>query len=106
VAKGAYVLADGKGAKPEIILMATGTEVGLAVDAYEKLSAEGVKARAVSMPSWELFEQQPESYRESVLPHDVKARMSVEQAGFLAGLTTPGWERRVSVCALSARRRL
>jgi Transketolase, C-terminal domain len=53
--------------------MATGTEVGLAIDAYEKLAAEGVKARVVSMPSWELFEQQPESYRDSVLPHDVKA---------------------------------
>jgi transketolase len=95
VAKGAYVLADSEGAKPEIILMATGTEVGLAIDAYEKLSAEGLKARVVSMPSWELFEQQPESYRESVLPHEVKARMSVEQAGFFGwayytGLGAPG----------------
>jgi transketolase len=95
VAKGAYVLADAKGGKPDIILMATGTEVGLCIEAYEKLTAEGVKARVVSMPSWELFEQQPESYRESVLPADVTARMSVEQASFMGwayytGVGAPG----------------
>jgi transketolase len=95
VAKGAYVLADAKGGKPDVILMATGTEVGLCIEAYEKLTAEGVKARVVSMPSWELFEQQPESYRESVLPADVTARMSVEQASFMGwayytGVGAPG----------------
>jgi transketolase len=95
VAKGAYVLADAKGGKPDVILLATGTEVGLCIDAYEKLTAEGIKARVVSMPSWELFEQQPESYRDSVLPPEVKARMSVEQASFVGwayytGVGAPG----------------
>jgi transketolase len=95
VAKGAYVLADAKDGKPEILLLATGTEVGLCIDAYEKLTADGIKARVVSMPSWELFEQQPESYRESVLPPEVKARMSVEQASFVGwayytGVGAPG----------------
>jgi transketolase len=89
VAKGAYVLADAPGGKPDVILMATGTEVGLAVEAYEKLTAEGIKARVVSMPSWELFEQQPQDYRDSVLPPSVPARVSVEQA------STFGWERYV-----------
>ncbi|HXW82957.1 MAG TPA: transketolase, partial [Candidatus Binataceae bacterium] len=95
LAKGAYVLADARGGKPELLLLGTGTEVSLCIDAYEKLTAEGVKVRVVSMPSWELFEQQPDSYRESVLPHDVKARMSVEQAAFTGwayytGLGAPG----------------
>jgi transketolase len=95
VAKGAYVLADAKDGKPDIMLLATGTEVGLCIYAYEKLTAEGIKARVVSMPSWELFEQQSESYRESVLPSDVKARMSVEQASFMGwayytGIGAPG----------------
>ncbi len=67
VAKGAYVLADAEGGKPQVILMATGSELSLAVEAYEKLKAEGVKARVVSMPSWELFEGQDEAYRNSVL---------------------------------------
>ncbi len=67
VAKGAYVLADAEGGKPQVILMATGSELSLAVEAYEKLKAEGVKARVVSMPSWELFEEQDEAYRNSVL---------------------------------------
>jgi transketolase len=89
VARGAYVLGDAQGGKPDVILMATGTEVGLAVEAYEKLTAEGVKARVVSMPSWELFEQQPQDYRDSVLPPSVTARVSVEQA------STFGWERYV-----------
>ena len=64
VARGAYVLADADGGKPEVILMATGSEVYLCIDAYEKLKAEGIKARVVSMPSWDLFEQQDQSYRE------------------------------------------
>jgi transketolase len=85
VAKGGYILADAPGANPEIVLLATGTEVGLAVDVYEKLAAEGVRARVVSMPSWELFEQQSDKYRDSVLPPDVTHRISVEQG------STLGW---------------
>ena len=88
--KGAYILADAKGGAPEVILIGTGSEVGLCVDAYEKLTAEGVKARVVSMPSWELFEHQPREYREAVLPPGVKARVSVEQA------STFGWDRYAS----------
>lgn len=87
VARGAYILADAPGGKPEVILIGTGSEVGLCVDAYEKLTAEGVKARVVSMPSWELFEQQSYIYQNSVLPHDVHARVSVEQASVF------GWDR-------------
>jgi transketolase len=95
VAKGAYVLADAKGGKPEILLLGTGTEVALCVEAYEKLTAGGIAARVVSMPSWELFEQQPQSYRDSVLPPEVTARMSVEQASFMGwgyytGVGAPG----------------
>ena len=78
VAKGAYVLADCKDGKPSVILLATGSEVGLCLDAYEKLSAEGVKARVVSMPCWEIFEQQTAEYKESVLPKSVKKRVGVE----------------------------
>jgi transketolase len=87
VRRGAYVLADAGNAKPDVILMATGSEVGLCVEVYEKLTAEGVAARVVSMPSWELFEHQPEEYRASVLPPDVTRRVAVEQA------STLGWER-------------
>ena len=87
VAKGAYVLADAAGGKPEVILMASGSELSLCVDAYEKLKAEGIKARVVSMPSWELFEQQDAAYKVSVLPHDVTARVAVEMASPF------GWER-------------
>ncbi|MGZ4873264.1 MAG: transketolase-like TK C-terminal-containing protein, partial [Candidatus Angelobacter sp.] len=89
VAKGAYVLADSPGGKPELILMATGSEVSLCLSAYETLSAEGRKVRVVSMPSWEIFEKQSEEYRESVLPASVTARISVEQA------STFGWARYV-----------
>src|ERR1700674_4439526 len=85
VAKGAYVLADG--GKPDVILLGTGSEVSLCVDAYEKLKAEGVKARVVSMPSWEIFERQDAAYKENVLPSDVAARVSVEMA------STFGWAR-------------
>ena len=89
VAKGAYVLADAPDGKPELILMASGSEVSLCVAAFEKLTAGGVKVRVVSMPSWELFERQDAAYRESVLPPNVTARVSVEMASAF------GWERYV-----------
>ena len=91
VAKGAYVLADAPDGKPEVLLMATGSEVSLCVDAYEQLKAEGIKARVVSMPSWELFDHQPQEYRDSVLPPAVTARVAVEQA------STFGWARYVGL---------
>ena len=78
--RGAYILADPTGAGPEVILIGTGSEVGLCLQAYEQLAKEGVHARVVSMPSWKLFENQDRNYRESVLPARVKARVSVEQA--------------------------
>jgi transketolase len=87
VAKGAYVLADAAGGKPDVILIASGSELSLCVEACEKLQAAGIKARVVSMPSWELFEKQDASYKESVLPAGVTARVSVEMA------STFGWER-------------
>src|SRR5271169_712638 len=80
LARGAYVLADAPGANPEVILIGTGSEVSLCLQAYEQLTKEGIRARVVSMPSWELFDDQDKSYRESVLPPSVKARVSVEQA--------------------------
>jgi transketolase len=89
VAKGAYVLADADSGKPEVILMGSGSEIQWCVAAYEKLKAEGVKARVVSMPSWDLFEMQDAAYKESVLPSSVTARVSVEMA------STFGWERYV-----------
>jgi transketolase len=88
-AKGAYVLADAEGAKPQVILMGTGSELRLCVEAYEKLKAEGIKARVVSMPCWELFEQQDAAYKNSVFPPEVTARVSVEM------LSTMGWDRYV-----------
>jgi transketolase len=87
VAKGGYVLADATGGKPQVILIGTGSELSLCVDAYEKLKAEGIKARVVSMPSMEIFDQQDAAYKESVLPSDVTARVSVEMA------STFGWGR-------------
>jgi transketolase len=89
VAKGAYVLADAPGGKPEVILIASGSEVSLAVQAHETLVAEGIRSRVVSMPSWDIFDHQPREYRESVLPPGVKARIAIEQA------STLGWERYV-----------
>ena len=86
-AKGAYVVADADGGKPQVILMGTGSELSLCVDAYEKLKAEGIKARVVSMPCWKIFDEQDAAYKESVLPSDVTARVSVEMAA------TFGWER-------------
>lgn len=89
VAKGAYVLADPPDKKPELILMATGSEVALCLSAYEQLTAEGHKVRVVSMPCWEIFEQQTPEYRDSVLPPEITARISVEQA------STMGWSQYV-----------
>jgi len=89
VSKGAYVLADCPGGSPEVIIIASGSEVSLAVQAHESLLAEGILSRVVSMPSWEIFERQPRAYRESVLPPNVTARVAVEQA------STFGWERYV-----------
>jgi transketolase len=80
LARGAYILADTPGADPEVILIGTGSEVSLCLQAYQLLTNEGARARVVSMPSWELFDDQDENYRESVLPSHVKARVSVEQA--------------------------
>jgi transketolase len=90
-AKGAYVLAGSPSEKPEVILMGTGSEVSLCVDAYEKLKAEGIKARVVSMPSWEIFDRQDSAYKESVLPSSVTARVSVEMA------STFGWDQWVGL---------
>src|SRR5687767_9065346 len=87
--RGAYVLAEAQGGSPQVLLLATGSEVSLCVDAYERLGAEGIRARVVSMPSWELFERQDRAYRESVLPAAVGARVSVEQG------STLGWHRYV-----------
>jgi transketolase len=89
VAKGGYVLADAPGGKPDIILMGSGSEVRLCVEAYEQLKGEGINARVVSMPSWELFERQDDAYKQSVFPANVTARVSVEMAA------TFGWERYV-----------
>src|SRR6202043_3336523 len=80
LARGAYVLAENSGARPDVLLLATAGEVSLCVEAFEQLSKEGIQARVVSMPSWELFEQQDQAYRDSVLPPAVKARVSVEMA--------------------------
>ena len=89
LARGAYVLADAPGGNPEVILIASGSEVSLAVQAHEKLVADGIRSRVVSMPSWEIFDHQTQEYRDSVLPPHVKARVAVEQASSF------GWERYV-----------
>jgi transketolase len=91
LAQGAYVLADAPGATPDVILIATGSEVSLALEARTQLGAEGIGSRVVSMPSWELFEQQPQSYRDTVLPPGVRARVSIEAAAPF------GWERYVGL---------
>jgi transketolase len=90
-AKGAYVLADAPGGKPDVILLGTGSELSLCVDAYERLKTEGINARVVSMPSWEIFAEQDAAYKESVLPAAITARVSVEMAA------TFGWERYVGL---------
>ncbi len=89
VARGAYVLADSPGGAPQVLLLATGSEVSLCLGAMAELARDGIRARVVSMPSWEIFEKQPQEYREHVLPPNVAARVSVEQAGTL------GWSRYV-----------
>ncbi len=87
VSRGAYVLADAPDHRPDVLLLATGSEVSLCVDAFKQLTSEGIKARVVSMPSWELFESQSREYRDSVLPPEITARVAVEEA------STFGWER-------------
>jgi transketolase len=89
VARGAYVMADAPGGPPEIILIASGSEVSLVIAAHEALASQGIRSRVVSMPSWDIFEHQPQSYRESVLPTEIKARIAVEQGSAL------GWDRYV-----------
>jgi transketolase len=89
LARGAYVLGDAPGGKPEVIFIASGSEVSLAVQAHEKLISEGIRSRVVSMPSWEIFDHQTQEYQDSVLPPHVKARIAVEQASSF------GWERYV-----------
>jgi transketolase len=91
LAQGAYVLADLDGSTPEVILIATGSEVSLALEAHARLVGEGIRSRVVSMPSWELFERQPQSYRDTVLPPSVRARVSIEAAAPF------GWERYVGL---------
>jgi transketolase len=88
VARGGYVLLDSEGA-PQLILIATGSEVSLALDAAQKLHQDGIAVRVVSMPSWELFEEQSEEYKEAVLPKNVTARLAIEAASPM------GWERYV-----------
>jgi transketolase len=89
VARGGYVLANAEGERPDILLIATGSEVHLALEAREQLAEQGVKAQVVSMPSWELFDQQPQTYRDQVLPPTVTARLAIE-----AGVPQ-GWHRYV-----------
>jgi len=89
VTQGAYVLAEAPGGNPEVIIIASGSELGVAIAAHETLVAEGIRSRVVSMPSWEIFEQQPQAYRDTVLPPNVKARVAVEQGSIL------GWDRYV-----------
>ena len=89
VARGAYVMADPAKGAPEIILIATGSEVAVAVGAHETLTAEGVRSRVVSIPSWDVFEEQPQSYRDSVLPPQISARVAIEQGSVI------GWDRYV-----------
>jgi transketolase len=91
VARGAYVMADAPGREPDIILIASGSEVSLVVEAHEALTSRGIRSRVVSMPSWDIFEHQPQSYRDNVLPPDVTARIAVEQG------STLGWERYVGI---------
>ena len=87
--RGGYVLADAEGGEPEVILIATGSEVALALAAHEELSADGIRSRVVSLPCWEIFDRQDRSYRDEVLPPSVTARVSVEEA------STLGWDRYV-----------
>jgi transketolase len=90
VRRGAYILADSEGT-PDLILLASGSEIEVALDAHQRLADQGLKARVVSMPSWELFEEQPPEYRDEVLPPEVSARLAIEMAA------TTGWERYVGL---------
>ena len=89
MAQGAYILAEASSGRPDVLLLATGSEVHLALEARDELEAEGTAARVVSMPCWELFDRQPQEYRDQVLPPAVRARVAVEQA------STLGWDRYV-----------
>ena len=91
LARGAYILVDAGGLPPDVILIATGSEVSLALEAHRQLADEGIRSRVVSMPCWELFDQQPQSYRDTVLPPTVRARVSIEAAAPF------GWERYVGL---------
>jgi len=91
LARGAYVVADATDGKPDVILIGSGSEVSMCVGAYEKMTAEGLQVRVVSMPSWDLFEAQDEAYRNQVLPPQVAARVSVEGGSIF------GWERYVGM---------
>ena len=91
LAQGAYILAEAGESPPEVILIATGSEVSLALQAHAQLAGDGIRSRVVSMPCWELFERQPESYRDTVLPPSVRARVSIEAAAPF------GWERYVGL---------
>jgi len=91
VARGAYVMADAEAGEPAVILIGTGSEVALCVEVYEALKRQGILARVVSMPSWELFEQQDQAYRDSVLPPGITARVSVEAGSVI------GWDRYVGM---------
>jgi transketolase len=91
LAKGAYILAETQGSAPDVILIATGSEVSLALEAHQLLVKEGIRSRVVSMPCWELFDAQPQSYRDAVLPPSIHARVSIEAASPF------GWERYVGL---------
>ena len=90
--QGGYVLVDAADGKPDVILIATGSEVSLCLDAFEQLTADGVKARVVSMPCWELFDEQPQDYRDAVLPPDVTKRVAAELG------IQQGWEKYIGRC--------
>ena len=90
-AQGAYILSEAEGGAPEVLLLATGSEVELAMKAQEALKQQGVRARVVSMPSWEVFEKQSEDYKQSVLPDTVRARLAIEAAGRF------GWDRYIGL---------
>ena len=104
VARGAYVLADAPDGKPDVLLLATGSEVALCLEAYEQLKAEGIKARVVSMPSWELFDDQPQEYRDSVLPPTVTAACRSSRPRRSAGPSTWAPPGTASACGRSAHR--
>jgi transketolase len=91
LARGGYVLADAEDGQPQVLLLATGSEVFLCIEAYEQLNKEGIKARVISLPSWELFDHQDQSYKDTIMPPEVIARVAVEQA------STMGWRRYVGL---------